>query len=430
MSTIDHLDERKVFTEKSDIALSRLREMSDEGDIETSPLYQRDFLNDLKKGSRLIESVLLGIPIPTVYLCQEKNEVLSVIDGQQRLTSFIKYLKNEYSLQGLTELPELNGKKFSELEKPVQKKLKNSTIHAITLLKESEELKYEIFARLNLGSEKLKDQELRNCIFRGSFNNMLEDIARNNRLLPDLFVSGNMRKEYQERILRFFALRDYYNYKSSMPKTLNHYMSQHQNDAEQDIKKQKDLFTGTIEIIKQVLGENAFLQYDRGQKAYRKKFSPTVYDSIVVPFSRFDKHALMKHADQIREKVFYIRENDDEYYNYSEKSTSSKSSVQGRIEKIYNVVNACLTKQDIDGERRNFSENEKRLLWRDNYVCSYCGNIILSIEDAEVDHIIPFSLGGNTSIENAQLLHRHCNREKSNNVTDIDDWTDGEDDDE
>ncbi len=67
-----------------------------------------------------------------------------------------------------------------------------------------------------------------------------------------------------------------------MPKTLNYYMSQHRNDSDQEIKKQKELFSGTIDIIKQVLGKNAFLQYDRAKKVYMDRFSPSVYDSIIV----------------------------------------------------------------------------------------------------------------------------------------------------
>lgn len=428
MTVLEQLDEKKVFTEDKDIPLSQLKDMFDEGDIDTKPIYQRDFLEDWPKASRLVESVLLSIPIPTVYLCQEKDETLSVIDGQQRLTSFIKYLKNEFALRGLQELPELNGKKYSELEKPIQKKLKNSTIHAITLLKESEELKYEIFARLNLGSEKLKEQELRNCIYRGSFNTMLEDIASSNKYLPELFVSENKRKSYQERILRFFALRDYTGYKSSMPRTLNGYMAKHQNDSTSEIKKQRDLFTGTIDIIKQVLGRNAFMQYDKSKGVYIEKFSPSVYDSIIVPFSFFDKHALMKHADDIRAKISDIRENDEEYSNFADRSTTSRSSVVGRILKIYSAINSCMTAQDINGSKRVFSEEDKKLLWHEGYICSYCGNKILSIDDAEVDHVFAFSLGGDTDLSNAQLLHRHCNREKSN--IECENWTDGEDDEE
>lgn len=428
MSVIEKLDKKKVFTEDKDIPLSQLKEMFDDGDIDTQPIYQREFLEDWIKASRLVESVLLSIPIPTVYLCQEKDETLSVIDGQQRLTSFIKFLKNEFPIKGLQELPELNGKTFSELDKPIQKKLKNATIHAITILKESEELKYDIFARLNLGSEKLKDQELRNCIYRGNFNSMLEDIAANNQYLPELFVFENKRKAYQEKILRFFALRDYNNYKSSMPKTLNCYMAKHQNDSESDIKTQRELFNGTIDIIKQILGKNAFLQFDRSRGAYIEKFSPSIYDSIIIPFSFFKKHELMKHADEIRAKIYDIRENDEEYSNFADRSTTSKSSVVGRIIKVRDAIYSCTKNQDTDGATRAFSKDVKLQLWHDGYICSFCGNRILSIDDAEVDHIYPFSLGGDTDISNAQLLHRHCNREKSSAEIELDDWTDGEDD--
>lgn len=426
MDIVSILDEKKVITDDKNYPLSTIRDMYDEGDLITNPDYQRDFIYDISRRSKLIESVLLGIPIPTVYLCQEDNEVYSVIDGQQRIMSFVTYLKNEYALKGLTEIPELNSKKYSELEKPVQRKLKNATIHAVCLLKESQELKYEIFSRLNQGAVMLKAQELRNCIYRGSFNAMLEKIATTNAILSELFCGTNKRKTFQERILRFFALRDFNNYKSSMPKTLNQYMMAHQNDSADSIESQRSLFCGTIDIIKQILGKTAFMQYDRNKQCYIDKFSPSVYDSIVIPFSLFDRNSLMRHADIIRNEIERIRTQDDEYWSYAESNTTSKSSVRGRIMKIYQAINSCMTNRDIDGERRAFTHFDKESLWHEGYVCSYCGNVILNINDAEVDHIQAFSSGGETSLSNAQLLHRHCNREKS--AKEVDDWVEDEDD--
>lgn len=411
----EKLETKKVFTDKKDLTLSTLREMYDEGDIDTNPIYQRDFLEDWKKASKLIESLILEIPIPTVYLCQEIDNTFSVIDGQQRLTSFIKFLKNEFELRGLQELPELNGKKFCELDKTLQKKIKSSTVHAIYLLKESQELKYEIFARLNLGSEKLEAQELRNCIYRGPFNDMLEEIAAKNNLIKTLFIQENSRKIYQEYILRFFALKDYNSYKSSLAKTMNAYMQAHQNDDAKDIEEAKKLFTGTLDIIKQVLGDSAFKTYSYEKKIYLEKFSKTAYDSIMIAFSCFPKNSIMRHSDEIRGKIKTIRETDEEYAKYIEKSTNSKASVVGRILKIYSAINSCMSDNDFD-IKRAFSSDIRKQLYHENYICSYCGNIILSIDDAEIDHTIPFSLGGETDISNAQLLHRHCNREKSNNV--------------
>ena len=87
------LDIKKVYTDTKDYPLSIIKEMFDDGDIIPQPDYQRDYIMDEKKASKLIESVLLQIPIPTVYLCEESDGTLSIIDGQQRLTSFVKFLK-------------------------------------------------------------------------------------------------------------------------------------------------------------------------------------------------------------------------------------------------------------------------------------------------------------------------------------------------
>lgn len=428
MADINIIYDREVHTQPADLSLEQIRSMVDKGRLITSPIYQREFLKEFKKGSRLIESILLGIPIPTVYLCVEEGEKRTVIDGQQRLTLFVKFLKNEYKLESLEILKELNGKRFRDLEDSIQAKLESSTIPCITLLKDSEYLKYDIFSRLNLGSTALKPQELRNCIYRGTFNDMLKNISQKyEKMLESLFKQKNERMCYQELILRFFALRNYNDYKSSMPKTLNSFIIKHQNAEEDKIKEFTERFIKTIKIIKTVLGDNAFMLYDKNSKKFKNKFSPTVYDAIMIPFSLYNNHAIMKHSDEIRNKIEDIRKNDETFYSYTEKSTSTKSAVLGRITIINNAIRAIMTNNDIDGEPRAFSKEIKEKLWHDGYICSYCGNQILSIDDAEVDHIEAYSLGGDTDITNAALLHSLCNKEKSNKENE-DDWTDNEDD--
>ena len=403
---------KRVFTDKKDFPLSLIKEMFDDGDIIPQPDYQRDYVMDVKLASRLIESVLLNIPIPTVYLCEELDGRFSIIDGQQRMTSFVKYLKNEFALKGLEELSELNGKKFSELEKTLQRTLKSCTLNSIILTKESQELKYEIFARLNQGSIRLKPQELRNCIYRGTLNNMIEEIAKNNRYLNDLFLEKNKRKNYQEYILRFFALRNFNDYSSSMTKTMNNFMIKHQNADEQEIKEFKELYNRTIDIIKQVFGSTAFCAYDRQKNQFMNKFSGSIYDSITIACSMFNPHDLMAHADEIRNQVNEIKKNNLTYQDYTYAATGSKNRVIGRIMMIYQLIENIIG--NTNSSQRLYSKSTKEELWYEGYVCPYCNQQILSIDDAEVDHIIPYSKGGNTVIENAQLLHRHCNREKNN----------------
>ena len=161
----DELDQLVVHTETKDITLSQLREMVDANDIIVNPEYQRNYVYDDKRASLLVESILIGIPIPIIYLCEEDDGIYSVIDGQQRIMSFTRYLKNDFSLCGLTTLSALNGLFFRDLDKPMQRRLRAKSLKAICLDRDSQELKYEIFSRLNLGAVKLKDQEVRNCIF-------------------------------------------------------------------------------------------------------------------------------------------------------------------------------------------------------------------------------------------------------------------------
>ncbi|MBR1534841.1 MAG: DUF262 domain-containing protein [Ruminococcus sp.] len=411
------IENNKVFTTQKDFPLSTLRQMYDEGDIVTNPDYQRDFVYTQKQSSKLIESMLIGIPIPTVYLCQENDETWSVIDGQQRITSFVFYLENKFPLIGLTEFKDLNGLYFKDLDKPLQKKLKSSSLNAICILKESQELKYEIFARLNQGAVSLKPQELRNCIYRGSCNKMLEELAENKHLKV-LFHDENKRKQYQERILRFFALRNFTNYKSSIMKTMNDYMFLHQNADDTEITNSKTLFNKTIDIIKQILGETAFFAVNRDSGKVIEKFSGSVYDSIIIPISFFNNHDLMAHADEIRKAIEDLKLNNEQYREDTYVATGSRKRVLGRIFTVYNLLTKITGSYGSDDSNRTFSDSVKKELFYPGYICSWCNNEILDIDDAEVDHITPFSQGGKTDITNAQLLHRHCNREKSDAVDD------------
>lgn len=413
------MEEKIVYTDKKDFPLSTIREMFDDGDIITNPDYQRDFVYTVKQSSKLIESMLIGIPIPAIYLCQENDETWSVIDGQQRIMSFVFYLENKFPLTGLTELKELNGKLFKDMDKSLQKKLKSSSLSAICILKESQELKYEIFARLNQGAVSLKPQELRNCLYRGSFNNMLEELA-GNRHLPLLFHDENKRKQYQERILRFFALRNYTNYKSSIMKTMNDYMFVHQNADDTEVADCRVLFNKTIDIIKQILGATAFFAVNRDDGRVIEKFSGSVYDSIIIPFSFFNNHDLMTHADEIRKSIEDLKISNAQYREDTYVATGSRKRVIGRIMTVYNLLTKITGSYGNDDGNRVFSDRIKEELFYPGYICPWCNNEILSIDDAEVDHITAFSRGGKTDISNAQLLHRHCNREKS-------DALDGED---
>lgn len=209
---------RKVYTDQGDPEIDSLYRKWKDGDLNIQPDFQRGFVWDPIKASRLVESVLLDIPLPVIYLSQEKDGKEYVIDGQQRLTSLFSNIDGklpdpqlpygkDFKLTSLNVFTELNGSYFKDISKELQKKIRYYKIRTITFSKESEqELKFEVFERLNTGSVSLNDQELRNCIYRGKYNDLLWELSEDKtfRLLLGI-KKPEKRMRDVELVLRFAA---------------------------------------------------------------------------------------------------------------------------------------------------------------------------------------------------------------------------------
>lgn len=410
----------KVFTDRKDFTIFQLFNMYVEGNIKLQPDYQRSYVYDTKKASALVESILMDIPIPVVYLSEEEDYTYEVIDGQQRMQSFIRYYNNKFKLKldNGSVFEEINGKKFNELDKAIQNKYKNSTLNAIIILKESNSLKYDIFERLNQGAAQLKPQEIRNCVYRGSFNTMLKEIVTDNeKELSELFKSENKRMDYEEQILKFFTMLSYRYIKTTFCKAMNNYMSIHNNDNENEIKKQKKKFLETFRLVKQVLGKEAFNSYNHTGGRVVRSFNSSIYDSIMVSFASFRRQDIINNADEIKKAIEDIKYNNTEYDNCIHTGTNSGIKTSTRIEIIYNAVKDIVEKNSTNlTDPRCFTEKQRKELYYDGCKCGICGQTILSIDDCEVDHVIPYSMGGKTVLENAQLVHSYCNKLKGNKL--------------
>ena len=167
------------------------------------------------------------------------------------------------------------------------------------------------------------------------------------------------------------------------------------------------------------------MAFDRNKNTILEKFSGSVYDSIIIPFSFFDKHSLIVNADKIREAVMNVKMTDESYREDTYAATGSKVRVIRRIQTIYNLILSITGNNSTDTDRRLFSEDERKMLYESSdKKCAICGNLILNIDDCEIDHIIPFAKGGKTELSNAQIVHRICNREKSDSTNDT--WEDEE----
>jgi hypothetical protein len=334
---------RRIHTNTSDPTIKDLFDRFKDGDLVLQPDFQRYFVWDHAKSSKLVESVLLDVPLPIIYLAEEQDGRESVIDGQQRLTTFFDYLDGKFPLSSLQVRKDYNGLKFSDLDRLLQNKIRRASIRAITIQKESDkDLKFEIFERLNTGSVALNDQELRNCIYRGNYNKLLRSLATDEDFL---FLLGLEKPEKRMRdvelVLRFAAFyhATYLKYRPPIKKFLNDDMEQFKEIREKDAQDLQKAFKNSVQIIRTLLGERAFKRYRRGFEANpngyweAKQFNASLYDVLMNVFTDYDKNQIMPHLDSIRESLIWLMTEDQEFINSIEISTSTQRAVRTRFDK-------------------------------------------------------------------------------------------------
>jgi hypothetical protein len=418
---------RKIYTDKGDPEIESLYGKHKRGKLVLQPDFQRHFVWDAGKSSRLVESALLDIPLPMIYLSEEDDSKEYVIDGQQRLTSFFSFIDGkhpdgkDFKLTGLKVFDELNKKTFKELPEDQQDKIRYCTIRSITFKKESDKnIKFEIFERLNTGSVSLNDQELRNCIYRGTYNKLLNRLSQDKDFMMLIGLKGpDKRMKDVELVLRFAAFyhATYLNYKPPMKTFLNNDMERWQEISEKDALEIENAFKNTVAIIKSLFVDKeairAFKRFYRGDEKNPngrwepKKFNASVYDIMMYSFAGADKNKVYQNLDSIREALIDLMTSDQEFIDAIELSTSSLQAVTKRFDKWR------LTLQDIIGiggkEPRCFSYQLKEDLFNKDQTCAICDQKIQHIDDAAVDHIEQYWRGGQTIPENARLAHRYCN---------------------
>jgi len=419
----ESLEERKIYTDKGDPEIDSLYNKYKRGKLVLQPDFQRYFVWDSTKSSRLIESALLDIPLPVIYLSEEKDGREYVIDGQQRLTAFFSFIdgvfpdKKDFKLSGLKVYKSLNKKSFKDIDEAFQDKVKYCTFRTITFKKESDnDLKFEIFERLNTGAVSLNDQELRNCIYRGPYNELLKELSQDKDFMYLLNLKAyEKRMRDVELVLRFasFYHSTYLNYKPPMRKFLNFDMEKYQNINDQDSTELKQSFKNAVAVIRSLLDKQAFKRFylgtDKNPNGYWEpiKFNASLYDILMYSFAKEDKNKVYQNLDAIRESLIDLMTNDEEFLDSIERSTSSIQAVTKRFDKWR------LTLQDIIGvaqkEPRCFSHKLKEDLYNSDPTCTICGQKIQNVDDAALDHIEQYWKGGKTIPENARLTHRYCN---------------------
>jgi len=273
-----------IFSYGADYPVDSLVKRIRDGSIYV-PKFQREFVWDIKDASRFVESLLLGLPVPSIFLSKEWDTgKLLVVDGQQRLLS-LRYFYDgtweptgkEFRLKGVQ--PEFEGRTYSTLRDEDRRQLDDAILHAIVFKQdepsEDESSVYEVFQRLNTGGKKLTPQEVRNAVHHsGRIRDLLGEL---NPYPPwrEIYGPEDPRMRDQELILRFLALlHEGENYQRPMVTFLNSYMGKNKNLGDQDAAVMTKSFCGTIDLLLQSIGNRAF----RPARA----LNAAVFDSVMV----------------------------------------------------------------------------------------------------------------------------------------------------
>jgi hypothetical protein len=281
--------------------------------IDLEPQYQRRSRWDIKKRSLLIESLLLNIPVPPIFLFEIEYGEYEVVDGRQRLETLKDYLDNLFPLKNLTFWKELNGKRFKELPVIIQRGLLRRTISATVLLAETTrpedseiDVRRVLFNRLNTGGVQLNPQELRNALYDGHFNNMLFSISRTELFTtvwnipkktsnedndpPKALINNALYKSMAdcELVLRFFAIRETIieQLKGSLKSLLDKSMKKHKNDNKEEAEKNSELFNNTLKELFSLFDSKPFVLPNLN------KPSRALYDALMVSYSLIKKEEI------------------------------------------------------------------------------------------------------------------------------------------
>ncbi|MBX8465003.1 DUF262 domain-containing protein [Deinococcus sp. RIT780] len=332
-------EQRRLHTETYDFSISTIIDYVNNGGIYV-PEFQRRYVWSEVQASRLIESLIIQCPVPVIYLNQERDERLSVIDGNQRINSLINFCNNQFELRGLTTYPELDGNDFSSLDPRFQRHILNRTLRCIVISKDTHpQVKFDVFERLNTGSVKLTAQELRHGLYYGAFMEFIKQLA-NHKKWKSIIITKENRMKSEELILRFFALHARVdNYKKPLTGFLNEYAESNKDLARFDLEKMQKLFEDTISIVIDVYGDIAFKIFDE-QNEPVSGFNAALFDAEMVSISR---NKIDRNRVTNKSKINFLRDvrnllAQDEFAGYIGRATSDENAVKNRIASISEIV--------------------------------------------------------------------------------------------
>ncbi|PEC73674.1 MULTISPECIES: DUF262 domain-containing protein [Bacillus cereus group] len=336
-NSLNHLPEadREVFIEPSYFSIFELHRKYKRGDLVLTPFYQRENVWKTPKKSKLVESVLRKIPIPSLYFAETEDNKLEVVDGQQRLSAFFDFLDKDYKLTKLPVLTQLKGMSFDKLPQIYQRKLEDYQLHIFIINKDSHpDIRFDIFERINEGATQLNAQELRNSMYRNGEIGFLKKLAKNKYFVS--LTKGKLqvvRLKDQEAVLRFLAfyIHGYDKYNGNPTSFLNFTLDHFPNNKNQ-LDEISNIFSETMQTILDVFGEKAFI------KGNSRILNMSLFDILTYSFAQFPRYQILAHKEEIAQCFNELITTDEDFI----KNKLAKNSVVNRFEKWLEILTNCM----------------------------------------------------------------------------------------
>lgn len=343
----------KISSWGADLSFRELIARYDDNEL-IKPELQRHYVWDRVEASRFIDSVLLGLPVPSIFLAKTSDEKLLIIDGYQRIMTVRDFVKGVFADDNtqfvLSNSKRINerwrGKSFMQLNEEEKRKIRNTTIHAIIFMQQhptkGDTSLYQVFERINTSGRSLLPQEIRNCVYQGPLNTLLFELNDNKKwraMWGDEKRDSRMRD--LELILRFFALSDDYilesdeaPYNISLKKYLNEYMGEHNVPSE--INEMREKFQQTICMAYELFGETAYHNISPSDpKKYIANLSSTVFDAIMIAsWKMVLAKASIKTPQEYQERKMTVLRNDD-YQKILSQETMRTANIRKRVNDMF-----------------------------------------------------------------------------------------------
>ena len=329
--------EREFFATPYDPPVKTLVQEIQEKDLNVRPSFQRYSVWDVVRQSRFVESLLLNIPIPTLFFAEDDDKTKVVVDGQQRLLAIKEFLENQYALTGLEVLAALNGKRFHELTGRQQKLLRNRTIRCLVISARSDsEIRFQVFERLNQGGVPLNAQEVRHCVYRGPFNDLLHKLAEK-KLFQQLLGLNDRHPRMNdcELALRFFAIRSSLpRYSPPLKTLLNSCMRATRYAGPEQCLELETAFDMSIRAVAAVFSDLPFRRVFRlpdGGIAADRSLNRAVFDAQTIVMEGLDTKWAGANREAVKAAFTSLCLDDQVFADSVSRATADKARLEYRL---------------------------------------------------------------------------------------------------